>query len=80
MKNFNFDNYPRLQEFLDRFYPGWVELDDDIMTQYGDWLLSIGKPTATTKTYSPISEVRELEDRWEEEMSRPLRTFSGLRY
>lgn len=34
-----FDEYPRLQEFLDRFYPGWVELDEDIMTQYGDWLL-----------------------------------------
>ena len=40
MKSFNIEDYPRLQEFLDRFYPDWVELDEDIMTQYGDWLLT----------------------------------------
>lgn len=35
-----FEEYPRLQEFLDKFYPGVVEIDEDIMTQYGDWLLN----------------------------------------
>lgn len=34
-----FEEYPRLQEFLDKFYPGVVEIDSDIMVQYGDWLL-----------------------------------------
>lgn len=38
--SFLIDEHPRLQEFLDRFYPDWVELDDDIMTQYGDWYRS----------------------------------------
>lgn len=34
-----FEKYPRLQEFLDKFYPGIVVIDADIMVQYGDWLL-----------------------------------------
>ena len=29
-----------LQEFLDTYYPGIEVIDDDIMAQYGDWLLS----------------------------------------
>lgn len=35
----NFEIYPRLQEFLDKFYPGIKEIDTDVMVQYGDWLL-----------------------------------------
>lgn len=32
--------YEGLQEFLDTYYPGIEVIDDDVMAQYGDWLLS----------------------------------------